>query len=79
VLSPYHVIQIQPHCCICPRSKVRIWGRTYDFWSSELGWPHSKWCSLVPSIYLQMIRFHSSWLTKIPLCTSTTCSWSIHQ
>jgi hypothetical protein len=36
--------------------------------------------ALVPSIYLQRIRFHSSlWLSKIPLCTSTTFSWSIHQ
>jgi hypothetical protein len=27
-----------------------------------------------------MIRFHSSsWLSKIPLCRSTTFSWSIHQ
>jgi hypothetical protein len=35
VLSPCHVILAQIHCCICPRSKVCIWGRTYDFWSSE--------------------------------------------
>jgi hypothetical protein len=80
VLSPCHVIQVQPHCCICLRFKVRIWGRTYHFWSSELGWPCSEWYSPVPSIYLQMIRFHfSSWLSKIPLCTSTTFSWSIYQ
>jgi hypothetical protein len=27
-----------------------------------------KWCSPVPSIYLQMTKFHSSlWLNKIPL------------
>jgi hypothetical protein len=24
VLSLCHVIQVQPHCCICPRSKVCI-------------------------------------------------------
>jgi hypothetical protein len=49
MLSPCHVIQVQPHCCICPRSKVHIWGRTYDFWSSETGWACSEWCSPVPS------------------------------
>jgi hypothetical protein len=80
VLSPYLVIQIQPHCCICPRSKVRIWGRRYYFWSSEPGWPGSEWCSPVPSIYMWVIGFHSStWLSKIPLCRSTTFSWSIRQ
>jgi hypothetical protein len=53
--------------------KVHIWGRTYDFWSSEPGWPCSEWCSPIPSIYLQMIRFcSSSWLSKVPLCTSIT-------
>jgi hypothetical protein len=34
---PCHVTQVQPHCCICPRSKAHIWGRTYDLWSSEPG------------------------------------------
>jgi hypothetical protein len=34
-----------------------IFGRTYDFWSSEPGYPRSEWSSPVPSIYLQMIRF----------------------
>jgi hypothetical protein len=37
VLSPCHVTQVQQLCCICPRSKVHIWGRTYDFWPSEPG------------------------------------------
>jgi hypothetical protein len=60
VLSPFLVIQVQLHCCICPRSKVLIWGRTYNFWFSEPGWPRSEWCSPVPSIYLKMIRFHFS-------------------
>jgi hypothetical protein len=64
--SPLSCDPVQPHCCICCRSKVHIWGTRYDFWSFKLGWPHSEWCSLVPSIYMQMIRFHSSsWLSKI--------------
>jgi hypothetical protein len=80
MFSPCHVIQVQPHCCVWPRFKVHIWGRTYDFWSSEPGWPRSEWCSPVPSIYLRMVRFHSSsWLNKILLCINTTFSWSIHQ
>jgi hypothetical protein len=29
--------QVQLHCCVCPKSKVRIWGRTCEFWSSEPG------------------------------------------
>jgi hypothetical protein len=38
------------------------------------------WCSLVLSIYLQMIRFHySSQLSKISLCINTIFSWSICQ
>jgi hypothetical protein len=33
-----------------------------------------RWCSPVPSIYLRMTKFHSSWLSKIPLCINTTFS-----
>jgi hypothetical protein len=35
------------------------------FWSSEIGWPYSERCSLAPSIYLQMIRFHPSPPTSV--------------
>jgi hypothetical protein len=80
VLSHCHVNQVHQHCYICLRPKVYIWGKTYDFWSSEPGWPCSKSCSPIPSIYLWMIRFHSSsWLSKIPLCINTTFSWYIRQ
>jgi hypothetical protein len=57
------------------QSKVCIWGRTWNVWSSKHGWPRLGWCSQVRSIYLRMIRFHSSlWLSKIPLCINTTFS-----
>jgi hypothetical protein len=80
VLSLCHVIQVQPHCCICPRSKVHIWRRTYDFWSSEPGWPRSECCSPVPSIDLQMIRFHSSsWLSVVFIIVVLEVGWDIYR
>jgi hypothetical protein len=37
MFSPCHVTQVLQHCCVFPRSKDCIWGRTYYFWSSEFG------------------------------------------
>jgi hypothetical protein len=53
--------------------RENMWFLAFWAWLTSL-----KWCSLVPSIYLWMTKFHSSlWLNKVPLCINTTFSWSI--
>ena len=55
----------------------KCWEYTlYVFFVSEL--PHSGWCFLVPSIYLQNSGWpHSQWVSSTPLCKWTTCPVSI--
>jgi hypothetical protein len=69
VLYPYHVTEVGPNCCICPRSKVWVWGRTHDFWSSEPGFTLST--ALSPTIFLpsqnsSQISSHSFILNMLP-------------
>jgi hypothetical protein len=50
----------------CIGSIFHIWEKTCSLWLSEPGYLHLQWSSPVPSIYLQMTKFHSIlWLNKM--------------
>jgi hypothetical protein len=77
-LSYYpNIIQVLWHCCIFPRSKDHIWGRTYNF----IFWVCLTLFRMMYSSSIHLLandKISFLWMSKILLCINTTFSWSIH-